>query len=81
MSLGGDVGELAVELSTILDTNTVDTFAHSGVVDDIGDVTLYLLRMYDVLGCPPPPPPGGRGFSCAAELPARVEIMPMTPSQ
>ena|GEM_PF-1948915 len=77
MALGGEVGELAVELSAILDTNTMDAFVRSGVVDEVGDVTLYLLRMYDVIGCNPP----DRVFSCADELPARVEIMPMTPSR
>lgn len=77
MALGGEVGELAIELAAMLGTNTVGTFDRSGMVDEVGDVTLYLLRMYDVLGCNPP----DGMFSSADELSARVEIVPMAPSQ
>ncbi|PTR36696.1 NTP pyrophosphatase (non-canonical NTP hydrolase) [Rhodococcus sp. OK611] len=56
MALGGEVGELASAIGQLLSdtphTARIDEI-HTDVVDELGDVTLYLLRLYDVAGIDP----------------------------
>lgn len=53
MALGGEVGELAEAILPFESRYPLDRFAdRSDVSDEIGDVTLYLLRLHDLLDVP-----------------------------
>jgi len=53
MALGGEVGELAEAISRLKYRSTNDAYDPSSeVIDEVGDVTLYLLRLHDLLGIP-----------------------------
>lgn len=79
MALGGEVGELASAVAQMLsDTphaSLIDEI-HTEVVDEIGDVTLYLLRLYDVTGIDP-----GPGFDGVIDLPTAPSRWPSTPTE
>jgi NTP pyrophosphatase (non-canonical NTP hydrolase) len=53
MALGGEVGELAVAVADALTSPTerLELSELHSVTSEIADVTLYLLRLFDVLGC------------------------------
>jgi NTP pyrophosphatase (non-canonical NTP hydrolase) len=53
MALGGEVGELAVAVADALTSPTerLELPELHSVTSEIADVTLYLLRLFDVLGC------------------------------
>lgn len=53
MALGGEVGELAEAISRLKYRSMRDAYDVSTEVDDeVGDVTLYLLRLHDLLDVP-----------------------------
>ncbi|MCD2109387.1 nucleotide pyrophosphohydrolase [Rhodococcus erythropolis] len=57
MTLGGEVGELCLEIDPLFETDT-DTIelmgvAHTRLRNEVGDVALYLLRLCDVLRIDP----------------------------
>lgn len=57
MALGGEVGELCLEIDPLFETDT-DTIelmgvAHTRLRNEVGDVALYLLRLCDVLRIDP----------------------------
>lgn len=51
MALGGEVGELCLEIAPIFVTESTELTgaAHASLRSEVGDVALYLLRLYDVL--------------------------------
>lgn len=49
MALGGEVGELAHEISRLFASGGGHP-AHRAVADEVGDVALYLLRLHDAAG-------------------------------
>ncbi|MGB7382104.1 MAG: nucleotide pyrophosphohydrolase, partial [Rhodococcus sp. (in: high G+C Gram-positive bacteria)] len=53
MALGGEVGELTVAVADALasPTERLKLSELHSVTSEIADVTLYLLRLFDVLGC------------------------------
>lgn len=57
MALGGEVGELCLEIDPLFETNTdnieLTSAAHTRLRNEVGDVALYLLRLYDVLSLDP----------------------------
>ncbi|MFG1784488.1 nucleotide pyrophosphohydrolase [Rhodococcus oryzae] len=79
MALGGEVGELASALGQLLSetphTSPIDEI-HTEVVDELGDVTLYLLRLYDVVGIDPE-----SGFDGVVDLPTSPCRWPSTPAE
>jgi len=53
MALGGEVGELAEAISHLKHRAMRDAYAaDTAVSDEVGDVTLYLLRLHDLLDVP-----------------------------
>nr|WP_169310571.1 nucleotide pyrophosphohydrolase [Rhodococcus oryzae] len=79
MALGGEVGELASAIGQLLSdtphTSPVDEI-RADVVDELGDVTLYLLRLYDVAGIDPE-----SGFDDVADLSTQPIPWPSTPAE
>ncbi|MDV7088619.1 nucleotide pyrophosphohydrolase [Rhodococcus opacus] len=55
MALGGEVGELCLEIAPMFgeDVPPLPAKARASVHHEVGDVTLYLLRLYDVLHVDP----------------------------
>lgn len=57
MALGGEVGELCLEIDPLFDTSTgvieLTSATHTRLRNEVGDVALYLLRLYDVLSLDP----------------------------
>lgn len=78
MALGGEVGELACAIGQLLPGSpyTVVDEIHTGVVDELGDVVLYLLRLYDVAGIDPQ-----LGFVGAVDLPTAPYCWPLTAAE
>ncbi|MFD4368683.1 nucleotide pyrophosphohydrolase [Rhodococcus sp. NPDC058521] len=78
MALGGEVGELACAIGHLLpgSPNSAGDKARSDVVDEFGDVVLYLLRLYDVTGIDPQ-----LRFGVAAEVPPSSFRPPSTPAE
>ncbi|WP_433562305.1 MazG-like family protein [Nocardia sp. CA-151230] len=57
MALGGEIGELAEAVADRLDPHRHDPGADdTSLIEEIGDVTLYLLRLHDVTQTVPPSP-------------------------
>lgn len=56
MALGGEVGELSTAIADALSSpgDRAGLASLESVTGEIADVTLYLLRLFDVLGCPLP---------------------------
>lgn len=56
MALGGEFGELAVAVADAVSSSEagVELADLDSVTSEIADVTLYLLRLFDVLRCPLP---------------------------
>lgn len=76
MALGGEVGELACALGHLLpgSTGAASDDTHTDIVDELGDVTLYLLRLYDVTDVDPQ-----TAFGSAAKASGRR--FPTTPEE
>lgn len=57
MALGGEVGELCLEIDPLFKSGTdiieLTSEAHTRLRNEVGDVALYLLRLYDVLSIDP----------------------------
>jgi NTP pyrophosphatase (non-canonical NTP hydrolase) len=73
MALGGEVGELAEAISPILDTTPADgATLREPIMDEVGDMTLYVLRLHDVADVPLPSSvfDGGGDFDYRSDEPA-----------
>ncbi|WP_338890506.1 hypothetical protein [Rhodococcus sovatensis] len=68
MALGGEVGELSTAIADALSSpgDWAGLASLESVTSEIADVTLYLLRLFDVLGCPLPDREVQRGQGATA---------------
>jgi NTP pyrophosphatase (non-canonical NTP hydrolase) len=68
MALGGEVGELSTAIADALSSpgDRAGLASLESVTSEIADVTLYLLRLFDVLGCPLPDRQVQRGQGATA---------------
>lgn len=77
MALGGEVGELSTAIADALSSpvGRARLASLDSVTSEIADVTLYLLRLFDVLGCSLPDRQVQRGRGATASDSERLVFM------
>jgi NTP pyrophosphatase (non-canonical NTP hydrolase) len=85
MALGGEVGELCLEIDPLFDTSTdnieLTSAAHTRLRNEVGDVALYLLRLYDVLRIDPAEAFGHARSRTEASEPCPISGIPASLAQ